>query len=40
MTLVALGLGKIGRGVEHTLTPSVAGMIRSVDNLVIVESQK
>lgn len=39
-TLTALGLGKIGRKVSHTLTPSVAGMIKSVENLVIIEQEK
>ena len=39
-TLQALGLGKIGRTVSHSLTPSVAGMIRCVENLVLVEEQK
>ena len=36
-TLQALGLGKIGRTVEHNLTPSVAGMVKAVSHLVIAE---
>ena len=36
-TLRALGLGKIGRSVEHTDSPSLAGMLRHVKHLVRVE---
>jgi large subunit ribosomal protein L30 len=36
-TLRALGLGKIGRTVEHDDTPSIAGMLRKVRHLVKVE---
>jgi large subunit ribosomal protein L30 len=36
-TLRALGLGKIGRTVEHKDTPEVAGMLRKVRHLVKVE---
>jgi large subunit ribosomal protein L30 len=36
-TLRALGLGKIGRTVEHDDTPVVAGMLRKVRHLVKVE---
>ena len=36
-TLRALGLGKIGRTVEHTEGPEVAGMLRKVRHLVKVE---
>ncbi len=36
-TLRALGLGKIGRTVEHKDTPEVAGMLRKVRHLVRVE---
>ena len=36
-TLRALGLGKIGRTVEHTDSPSLAGMLRHVKHLVRVE---
>jgi large subunit ribosomal protein L30 len=37
-TLRALGLGKIGRSVEHDETPVLAGMLRKVRHLVKVES--
>ena len=33
----ALGLGKIGRSVEHADSPSLAGMLRHVKHLVRVE---
>ena len=36
-TLRALGLGKIGRSVEHEEGPVVAGMLRKVRHLVRVE---
>jgi large subunit ribosomal protein L30 len=36
-TLRALGLGKIGRSVEHDETPVIAGMLRKVRHLVKVE---
>ena len=36
-TLRALGLGRIGRTVEHKDTPEVAGMLRKVRHLVQVE---
>jgi large subunit ribosomal protein L30 len=36
-TLRALGLGKIGRTVEHDETPVLAGMLRKVAHLVKVE---
>ena len=36
-TLRALGLGKIGRSVEHTDSPSLAGMLRHVKHLVRIE---
>jgi large subunit ribosomal protein L30 len=36
-TLRALGLGKIGRSVEHVEGPQVAGMLRKVRHLVKVE---
>lgn len=35
-TLSCLGLGRIGRSVEHSLDPSVLGMIRSVSHMVSV----
>ena len=37
-TLRALGLGKIGRSVEHEESPVLAGMLRKVRHLVKVES--
>jgi large subunit ribosomal protein L30 len=36
-TLRALGLGRIGRSVERTESPQVAGMLRKVRHLVKVE---
>ena len=39
-TLRALGLGKIGRSVEHKDSPSLRGMLRQVDHLVRVEDGK
>jgi large subunit ribosomal protein L30 len=36
-TLRALGLGKIGRTVEHDQSPVLAGMLRKVHHLVKVE---
>jgi large subunit ribosomal protein L30 len=36
-TLRALGLGKIGKTVEHDETPVIAGMLRKVRHLVEVE---
>jgi large subunit ribosomal protein L30 len=36
-TLRALGLGKIGRSVEHAESPQLAGMLRKVRHLVRVE---
>ena len=36
-TLRALGLGKIGRTVEHPESPQLAGMLRKVRHLVKVE---
>ena len=38
-TLRALGLGKIGRTVEHADTPEVAGMIRHVRHLIKVDGK-
>ena len=37
-TLRALGLGKIGRSVEHEESPVLDGMLRKVRHLVKVES--
>ena len=33
-TLQALGLGRIGKRKEHTLSPSVSGMVKAVSHLV------
>ena len=37
-TLRALGLGKIGKSVEHDESPVLAGMLRKVRHLVKVEN--
>ena len=37
-TLRALGLGKIGKTVEHDESPVLAGMLRKVRHLVKVEN--
>jgi len=37
-TLRALGLGKIGKTVEHDESPVLAGMLRKVRHLVEVEN--
>ena len=39
-TLRALGLGRIGRSVEHPDTPETLGMLRKVRHLVEVEETK
>jgi len=39
-TLRALGLGRIGRSVEHQESPQVEGMLRRVRHLVRVEETK
>lgn len=39
-TLSSLGLGRIGKSREHTLTPQVAGMINKVNFLIKVEEIK
>ena len=36
-TIEALGLGKIGRTVEHEDTPQIRGMVTKVSHLVTVE---
>lgn len=36
-TMIALGLGKIGRTVVHNDTPQIRGMIEAVRHLVDVE---
>jgi large subunit ribosomal protein L30 len=38
-TLRALGLGKIGRTVEHKNSPELRGMLRHVNHLVRVEGK-
>jgi large subunit ribosomal protein L30 len=38
-TLVALGLNKIGRTVEHNPTPQIVGMVKKVLHLVSVEGE-
>ena len=37
-TLRALGLGRIGRSVEHEESPVLAGMLRKVRHLVKIEN--
>ncbi len=39
-TIAALGLGKINRSVEKELTPSIEGMIKTVNHLVEVKELK
>ena len=39
-TLDALGLRKIGHVVEHDDTPSILGMVKTVQHLVSVEETK
>ena len=36
-TIEALGLGRIGRTVEHEATPQIRGMVSKVQHLVTVE---
>ena len=36
-TLVALGLGRIGKTVEHEATPQIEGMVAKVRHLISVE---
>ena len=36
-TLRALGLGRIGRSVDHTVTPSLMGMLKAVSHLIEVD---
>ncbi|WP_034061882.1 50S ribosomal protein L30 [Lacinutrix jangbogonensis] len=40
LTLLALGLKKVGQTVEHDDTPNILGMIRKVNHLVSVEETK
>ncbi|MFA5619305.1 MAG: 50S ribosomal protein L30 [Weeksellaceae bacterium] len=35
-TLVALGLGRIGKTAEHEMTPAIQGMVRKVQHLIEV----
>jgi large subunit ribosomal protein L30 len=35
----ALGLGKIGRSVEHKDSPQLQGMLRQVSHLVTIEAK-
>ena len=37
LTLLALGLKKIGQVVEHNDTPNILGMVKKVEHLVSVE---
>jgi large subunit ribosomal protein L30 len=39
-TLRALGLGKIGRAVEHEDSPQLRGMLRQVRHLVSTEARE
>ncbi|HEY4977506.1 MAG TPA: 50S ribosomal protein L30 [Gaiellaceae bacterium] len=39
-TVRALGLGRIGRSVEHDESPELAGMLRQINHLVKVEEAK
>ena len=36
-TLIALGIKKLNRAVEHEVTPQIIGMVNKVKHLVIVE---
>ena len=38
-TLKALGLGRIGKSVEHNATPQIRGMVTKVEHLVSVQEQ-
>ena len=40
LTLLALGLKKVGQTVEHDNTPNILGMVRKVNHLVSVEEIK
>lgn len=40
LTLEALGLHRIGQVVEHETTPSILGMVKTVNHLVSVEEIK
>ena len=36
-TLIALGIKKLNRSVEHEVTPQILGMVNKLKHLVIVE---
>ncbi len=38
-TLKALGLGRVGKRVEHDATPQIRGMVTKVEHLVSVQEQ-
>lgn len=40
LTLLALGLKKIGQTVEHDATPNILGMVNKVKHLVSFEESK
>lgn len=37
LTILALGLNKMGSSIEHNVTPQIQGMINKVNHLIIVE---
>ncbi|MEA5137742.1 50S ribosomal protein L30 [Arcicella rigui] len=37
-TMQALGLGKLNKSVEKELNPAIAGMIRAVQHMIVVEN--
>lgn len=37
-TIQALGLGRINKSAEHTLTPQIQGMINHVNHLITVKA--
>lgn len=39
-TLRALGLGRIGRSVEHEESPELTGMLRQISHLVKIEEAR
>lgn len=38
-TIQALGLGRIGKTVEHEATPQIEGMVAKVSHLITVEAE-
>jgi len=36
-TIIALGLGKLNKTVEHTATPQILGMVKKVQHLLRIE---